>query len=57
MNWEERTTIRLIGGHPDAVNDIATTPTGTFATACGDGSLRVWNLGGKITETVHMCNR
>ena len=45
MNWEEKTSIRLVGGHPDQVNDIAFSFGDTFAVAIEDGSLRLWNYG------------
>ena len=45
MNWEEKTSIRLVGGHPDQVNDIAFSSGDTFAVAIEDGSLRLWNYG------------
>ena len=45
VNWEDKTSIRLVGGHPAPVNDIAFSSGDTFAVAIQDGSLRLWNYG------------
>ncbi|XP_034782531.2 WD repeat-containing protein 90 [Acipenser ruthenus] len=43
INWEENTSIRLISGHKNKVNDVAFSPDeGHFATCAQDGSVRVW---------------
>ncbi|MBN3306420.1 WDR90 protein, partial [Amia calva] len=43
INWVENTSIRLISGHKNKVNDVAFSPEEThFATCAEDGSLRVW---------------
>ena len=52
VNWEDKTSIRLVGGHPDTVNDIAVGSGDTFAVAIEDGSLRLWNYGIFLTFTI-----
>ncbi|XP_069036890.1 WD repeat-containing protein 90 [Lepisosteus oculatus] len=43
INWVENTSIRLISGHKNKVNDVAFSPEEShFATCAEDGSVRVW---------------
>ncbi|KAG2456181.1 MIRO2 GTPase, partial [Polypterus senegalus] len=44
INWIENTSIRLISGHKNKVNDVAFSQDETyFATCAEDGSVRVWS--------------
>ncbi|XP_051789984.1 WD repeat-containing protein 90 isoform X2 [Erpetoichthys calabaricus] len=44
INWIENTSIRLISGHKNKVNDVAFSQDETyFATCADDGSVRVWS--------------
>ncbi|KAK7112108.1 WD repeat-containing protein 90-like isoform X2 [Littorina saxatilis] len=47
INWQERTSIRLISGHSKPVTGISMAPAGLMATSCEDGSVRVWVLRNK----------
>nr|XP_033770291.1 WD repeat-containing protein 90 isoform X1 [Geotrypetes seraphini] len=45
INWAENTSIRLISGHKNKVNDVAFSPSESHCATCGDdGSVRVWAL-------------
>ncbi|XP_029431995.1 WD repeat-containing protein 90 isoform X2 [Rhinatrema bivittatum] len=45
INWAENTSIRLISGHKNKVNDVAFSPRESHCATCGeDGSVRVWML-------------
>uniref|UniRef100_A0A4W3JY68 WD repeat domain 90 n=1 Tax=Callorhinchus milii TaxID=7868 RepID=A0A4W3JY68_CALMI len=51
INWAENTSIRLISGHRNQVNEVIFSPNeGHFATCAEDGSLRVWVM--QSTELV-----
>ncbi|XP_048351372.1 WD repeat-containing protein 90 [Sphaerodactylus townsendi] len=45
VNWTENTSIRLISGHKNKVNEVAFSPDESHCATCGeDGSVRVWSL-------------
>uniref|UniRef100_H2ZYH0 WD repeat domain 90 n=1 Tax=Latimeria chalumnae TaxID=7897 RepID=H2ZYH0_LATCH len=45
INWAENTSIRLISGHKNKVNEVVFSPDKChFATCAEDGSVRVWTL-------------
>uniref|UniRef100_A0A8C8S311 WD repeat-containing protein 90 n=1 Tax=Pelusios castaneus TaxID=367368 RepID=A0A8C8S311_9SAUR len=45
INWTESTSIRLISGHKNKVNEVAFSPDESHCATCGeDGSVRVWSL-------------
>uniref|UniRef100_A0A8B9TZ83 WD repeat-containing protein 90 n=1 Tax=Anas platyrhynchos TaxID=8839 RepID=A0A8B9TZ83_ANAPL len=46
INWAESTSIRLISGHKNKVNEVSFSPDETHCATCGeDGSVRIWSLG------------
>uniref|UniRef100_A0A8B9Q1W1 WD repeat-containing protein 90 n=1 Tax=Apteryx owenii TaxID=8824 RepID=A0A8B9Q1W1_APTOW len=46
INWTESTSIRLISGHKNKVNEVSFSPDETHCATCGeDGSVRIWSLG------------
>ncbi|XP_041063040.1 WD repeat-containing protein 90 [Carcharodon carcharias] len=59
INWAENTSIRLISGHRNKVNQVIFSPDEShFATCAEDGSLRVWVM--HTTELVvqfHVLNQ
>ncbi|XP_048465623.1 WD repeat-containing protein 90 [Rhincodon typus] len=59
INWAENTSIRLISGHRNKVNQVTFSPDEShFATCAEDGSLRVWVM--HTTELVvqfHVLNQ
>ncbi|XP_042336753.1 WD repeat-containing protein 90 isoform X3 [Sceloporus undulatus] len=45
INWAENTSIRLISGHKNKVNEVTFSPSESHFATCGeDGSVRVWSL-------------
>uniref|UniRef100_A0A674I133 WD repeat-containing protein 90 n=1 Tax=Terrapene triunguis TaxID=2587831 RepID=A0A674I133_9SAUR len=45
INWAESTSIRLISGHKNKVNEVTFSPGESHCATCGeDGSVRVWAL-------------
>ncbi|KAH0631787.1 hypothetical protein JD844_019595 [Phrynosoma platyrhinos] len=45
INWAENTSIRLISGHKNKVNEVTFSPLESHCATCGeDGSVRVWSL-------------
>uniref|UniRef100_A0A8C3RSM3 WD repeat-containing protein 90 n=1 Tax=Chelydra serpentina TaxID=8475 RepID=A0A8C3RSM3_CHESE len=45
INWAESTSIRLISGHKNKVNEVTFSPGESHCATCGeDGSVRVWSL-------------
>uniref|UniRef100_A0ABM5EZ39 WD repeat-containing protein 90 n=1 Tax=Pogona vitticeps TaxID=103695 RepID=A0ABM5EZ39_9SAUR len=45
INWTDNTSIRLISGHKNKVNEVAFSPRESHCATCGeDGSVRVWAL-------------
>ncbi len=48
--WDTKTGAKIAGfPHPDWVRDVAFSPDGKrFITACGDGKVRLWELGGAL---------
>uniref|UniRef100_A0A8C0G718 WD repeat-containing protein 90 n=1 Tax=Chelonoidis abingdonii TaxID=106734 RepID=A0A8C0G718_CHEAB len=45
INWAESTSIRLISGHKNKVNEVTFSPDESHCATCGeDGSVRVWSL-------------
>ncbi|XP_053132932.1 WD repeat-containing protein 90 [Hemicordylus capensis] len=45
INWADNTSIRLISGHKNKVNEVAFSPEESHCATCGDdGSVRVWSL-------------
>ncbi|XP_064376546.1 WD repeat-containing protein 90 isoform X2 [Dromaius novaehollandiae] len=46
INWTESTSIRLISGHKNKVNEVSFSPDETHCATCAeDGSVRIWSLG------------
>ena len=43
INWNERTSIRLVSGHRDRVNGLAVINNDLLATCSEDGGVRVWS--------------
>ncbi|KAJ7305716.1 hypothetical protein JRQ81_010082 [Phrynocephalus forsythii] len=45
INWTDNTSIRLISGHKNKVNEVVFSPQESHCATCGeDGSVRVWAL-------------
>uniref|UniRef100_A0A670JZN3 WD repeat-containing protein 90 n=1 Tax=Podarcis muralis TaxID=64176 RepID=A0A670JZN3_PODMU len=45
VSWADNTSIRLISGHKNQVNEVAFSPGESHCATCGeDGSVRVWSL-------------
>lgn len=53
VNWQDMTSIRLVGGHPDKINDIAVGQGDLVSLAVEDGSLRVWNRGKNVLPVMY----
>uniref|UniRef100_UPI00398F26DD WD repeat-containing protein 90 n=1 Tax=Pristiophorus japonicus TaxID=55135 RepID=UPI00398F26DD len=59
INWAENTSIRLISGHRNKVNQVIFSPDEShFATCAEDGSLRVWVMHGtELVVQFHVLNQ
>lgn len=59
INWAENTSIRLISGHRNKVNQVIFSPDEShFATCAEDGSLRVWVMNGtELVVQFHVLNQ
>uniref|UniRef100_A0A7M4DUS3 WD repeat domain 90 n=1 Tax=Crocodylus porosus TaxID=8502 RepID=A0A7M4DUS3_CROPO len=45
INWVDNTSIRLISGHKNKVNEVTFSPSESHCATCGeDGSVRVWSV-------------